>query len=511
MIELISKYAVLINFLLEISCMIKIIETFMEKKRNNNVQYAIIIIILGLSVYINFYQGNKKFQILYYVGLFFIFKLRYEMSYIKTIIGTLISFMMVGALELIICIPYNLAFYFLRTKNDYSILITLTVFGVCCWINKNRNIIVSRQLVDSYKEKINVKYLIVFIVLFFFFVMAVIRFKKELSWGEGIYLPILFLVYLISAYKISIYQAEINCHKQYGEQYGNVVMELRDTLECPLSVDNLADIYHFLDQDFYFSPSFSENSFDLVLLCYAIAIIDDKSGFGLAILNRIFKEACPEISSVDFSNVDVDLELLLQTEVQFYAALAICSIHYSTLIALLPKFAAAYMEDLHFTCEDFILYDFMDEYFETKNCSANPAFQEMTDTLVLATLQSFDTDLENFTLDGLFQLKHPAGRFAAIYRSGAIDMKDLPVPADAAVLMKHILSYAAAYELRNNLYDYHLDEDKTITLTNWKENLKWHYVQYTNVYNLALSSFVAACYSRKLLQKQFEENLRELN
>ena len=74
-----------------------------------------------------------------------------------------------------------------------------------------------------------------------------------------------------------------------------------------------------------------------------------------------------------------------------------------------------------------------------------------------------------------------------------------------------VLSYAAAYELRNNLYDYHLDEDKTITLTNWKENLKWHYVQYTNVYNLALSSFVAACYSRKLLQKQFEENLRELN
>jgi hypothetical protein len=52
---------------------------------------------------------------------------------------------------------------------------------------------------------------------------------------------------------------------------------------------------------------------------------------------------------------------------------------------------------------------------------------------------------------------------------------------------------------------------RTISLTNWKENLKWHYVQYTNVYNLALSSFVAACYSRKLLQKQFEENLRELN
>ena len=32
-----------------------------------------------------------------------------------------------------------------------------------------------------------------------------------------------------------------------------VITELRDTLECPLSMDNLSDIYRFLDQDFYFS------------------------------------------------------------------------------------------------------------------------------------------------------------------------------------------------------------------------------------------------------------------
>lgn len=290
----------------------------------------------------------------------------------------------------------------------------------------------------------------------------------------------------------------------------SIVKELHDTLDVPLTTANFKDITDFLEKDFYFSPSFTENSYDPVLLCYAIAIIDDRSGFGLAILNRIFKEACPEILSVDFSDVALQLDVLIQTEVQFYAALAICSIHYSTLTSLLPKFAEAYMEDLHFTCEDFILYDFMDEYFETRNCIANPAFTEMIDTLVLATLQSFDTDLENFTLDGLFQLKHPSGRFASIYRTGVCDMRELPVPADAAVMMKHILSYAAAYELRNNLYDYHLDEDKTITLTNWKENLKWHYVQYTNVYNLALSSFVSVCYARKLLQKQFEENLRDL-
>ena len=290
----------------------------------------------------------------------------------------------------------------------------------------------------------------------------------------------------------------------------SIIKELHNTLDIPLSSDHFSDITDFLEKDFYFSPSFAENSFDPVLLCYSIAIVDDRSGFGFAILNRIFKEICPEILSVDFSDVDLALDVLLETEIQFYAALSICSVHYSTLTTLLPKFAAAYMEDLHFTCEDFILYDFMDEYFETKNSLSLPAFTELIDTLVLATLQSFDTDLENFTLDGLFQLKHPSGRFSSVYRSGAIDMKDLPVPSDAAIMMKHILSYAAAYELRNNLYDYHLDEDKTVTLANWKETLKWHYVQYTNVYNLALSSFLNACYARKLLKKQFEDNLLAL-
>lgn len=295
-----------------------------------------------------------------------------------------------------------------------------------------------------------------------------------------------------------------------AKEHPDVVTELRDTLECPVSMDSLTDIFRFLEKDDYFSPSFSENSFDALLLFYAIAIINDKSGFGIAVLNRLIKKITPEIASVDFSNTALELNLLLETKIQFYAALSVCSIHYSTLFLFLPKFSAAYKEDFHFTCEDFVLYDFMNEYFGTKNCLSQPAFSEMIDTLVLATLQSFRTDLENFTLDALFQLKHPSGRFASLYRSGAVDMTDLPTPSDASALMKHILSYAAAYELRNNLYDYHLDEDKTITLTNWKTDLKWHYVQYTNVYYHALSSFVTACCSKKLLTKQFEENLRML-
>lgn len=289
-----------------------------------------------------------------------------------------------------------------------------------------------------------------------------------------------------------------------------IITTLRDNLEYPLTNDSLKRIYQFLQDGVYFSPSFSENSFDTVLFCYADAIINDASGFGIAILNRILKEMCPEIASFDYSNPTLNLDKLLETKMQFYAALAVCSIHYSTLCAFLPKFAAAYRSDFQFTCEDFILYDFMDEYFQTKNVLSNPAFTELIDTLSLAVLKSFDTDLENFTLDGLFQLKHPAGRFSCLYQSGALDCSELPAPANAAILMKQILSYAAAYELRNHLYDYHLDETKTITFENWKENLKWHYVQYSNVYYHALSSFVSACYAGKLLKRDFENCLEKL-
>ena len=69
------------------------------------------------------------------------------------------------------------------------------------------------------------------------------------------------------------------------------------------------------------------------------------------------------------------------------------------------------------------------------------------------------------------------------------------------------LAYATAYELRNHLYDYHLDEDKTITFENWKDKLKWHYVQYNNVYNMAFMTYYAANLSMRMVKKQFMENI----
>ena len=110
-------------------------------------------------------------------------------------------------------------------------------------------------------------------------------------------------------------------------------------------------------------------------------------------------------------------------------------------------------------------------------------------------------------MEVLVQLKHPTSQFAGLYQLGAIGCKNLPPLDVAGRRMEKILEYAAAYELRNHLFDYHLDEDKTITFDNWKDKLKWHYMQYNNVYNMAFMTYYAANLSMRMVKKQFEENL----
>lgn len=47
--------------------------------------------------------------------------------------------------------------------------------------------------------------------------------------------------------------------------------------------------------------------------------------------------------------------------------------HTDALAALLPQFLNAYRPEYHFSCESFVLYDFMDEYFEQQTiCTIRP-------------------------------------------------------------------------------------------------------------------------------------------
>lgn len=223
-----SECVVLANCLLEIGCLLKSVEVLMGRKgrSKNIIQYVIVVIILGISVYINFYDGNRLFQLLYYVGLFGIFKIRYGMNVIDTATYSILALLVVGTLELFVSVPYNLICHFLQIEDDFSVLVVLVVFVICYVLNKNEIIVANGKWIDTYKEKINVQFLIILFALLF--AINLIKFGKGLSWGEGVYLSVAFFMFFVFIHKVSAYQMEINCHKQYAEKYGEVITELRE-------------------------------------------------------------------------------------------------------------------------------------------------------------------------------------------------------------------------------------------------------------------------------------------
>ena len=223
-----SECVVLANCLLEIGCLSKSVEALMGRKgRNKNIiQYVIVVIILGISVYINFYDGNRLFQLLHYVGLFGIFKIRYGMDVIDTATYSILALLVVGTLELFVSVPYNLICHFLHIEDDFSVLIVLVVFVICYVLNRNEIIVANGKWIDTYKEKINVQFLIILFALLF--AISLIKFGNGLSWGEGVYLSVAFFMFFVFIHKVSAYQMEISCHKQYTEKYGEVITELRE-------------------------------------------------------------------------------------------------------------------------------------------------------------------------------------------------------------------------------------------------------------------------------------------
>jgi cytochrome b involved in lipid metabolism len=49
-----------------------------------------------------------------------------------------------------------------------------------------------------------------------------------------------------------------------------------------------------------------------------------------------------------------------------------------------------------------------------------------------------------------------------------------------------------------------------VTADNWKDTIRFHFVQYQHIYEQALDGFYAAVLSRKLLLAEFSEELKKL-
>lgn len=291
---------------------------------------------------------------------------------------------------------------------------------------------------------------------------------------------------------------------------------LKEKLGCTYTASDFSVVEDFLAADYYFTPTFKVGSFDAVLLYDAICLTNQTICGNTALSDELITTYAPVTASLAYNNPELELVNLLEHGTDFYAALCVAATHYDTdelFPTLLPKFTAAYREEFHFTYEDFILFDFMDEYFEQKNCRQHPSFIELTDTLVAATLNYFNTDFGTMLENELSAcLGGTSSRFAGNLRSGSLQLPALTSAEKekACHRLAELFHYAAIYELRNNLFDFHLEDDKLITLTNWKEKLRWHFVQYSNVYEMTISSFYAAMLSGRMLKQDFLTGISQL-
>lgn len=294
-----------------------------------------------------------------------------------------------------------------------------------------------------------------------------------------------------------------------GEGDTTLPTRLKEALSCPFTPQAFTVIEDYLMEDYYFSPSFRQGTYEPLYLYAAISLVSAAHPKELAFFEELIATYCPVAASLCYEDNGLQLASILQTGSDFYAALYLAvTSHETKLSSLLPKFTEAYAESYHFTCEDYILFDFMDEYFEQKHCIRHASFTELIDTLVAATLNYYNTDFDTLVeKDAAQALSGASSRFAGTKRIGSIIITASTEHDTTCRMLANIFRYAAMYELRNNLFDFHLEDDKLITLDNWKENLRWHYVQYANVYDLALDSFYAAMLSRELLKAQFVSNL----
>lgn len=296
-----------------------------------------------------------------------------------------------------------------------------------------------------------------------------------------------------------------------AKEHPKLVQELAAHSKAELTAESVETLLTYVEEDLYFSPVFTEDTFEPVLLLFAMEMTEEKDGVMAVYMDRLLSEYCPDILRMNYDDASFALDFLYEKELFYWGALYVSVTGYEAMLEdILPEFARVYWNELHFTCGDFLLYDFLNQYFEVQDVLHDERFAELNRTLVLAVLQSFCTDAERMATDIMLQIKHPSSYFAGLYQTGAVAIRNLPTVELAGRRMQKLLEYAAAYELRNNLYDYHLEEDKTITFENWKDELQWHYVQYANVYHMACMTYYASELSRQLLKKQYAGNLAQL-
>ena len=98
----------------------------------------------------------------------------------------------------------------------------------------------------------------------------------------------------------------------------DIVPFLYQLTDAPLSEDSFEMISSYLAEDFYFSPAFRSDSYDSVLLYYAIWLSEDSAMQKDRFLHQIFSKYSPAILEIDFSDSSNNLPFEITDACTFF-------------------------------------------------------------------------------------------------------------------------------------------------------------------------------------------------
>lgn len=156
-----DKCIVLINSIFEIGALLKIVEAFIGHRKRKVSIIIMLLVMLGTSIYINVFGGSRMFQMVHYICIFCVLIVQYEVKWIQAMIYTVLSFLLVGVLELIIYIPCSLLFKHFSIEIDFSIWIVLITFNICYIIEKKQIVFQGRKCLKNLHVNVNIYLVIV--------------------------------------------------------------------------------------------------------------------------------------------------------------------------------------------------------------------------------------------------------------------------------------------------------------------------------------------------------------
>lgn len=231
-----------------------------------------------------------------------------------------------------------------------------------------------------------------------------------------------------------------------AEEQPDLAQFLADQVSCPSAEDSFEILEDYLSADDYFSPSIAADGFEPFYL-YAAIVLTAGVPFGTTtpVIDSLIEDHAPEAASLPYADGNLPLDALLVGLPELLrSTLPVPDASHGRTGCFAAAVFKCIPSGISLQLRVFVLYDFMDEYFEQHDCLHHPSFVQLTDTLVAATLNYYNTDFGTLLETEIAQnLSGTGSRFAGLKRYGSVRLPAIADTDKACHMLANLFRYAA--------------------------------------------------------------------